>query len=119
MKQWCDILEADTAEVLARYHGEYFSGAAAITRNTFGAGKVYYIGAVGTQPLYDRIARMAAEQVGLPLIGNLPPRVEVVTRTAGATSARFIFNNDEQPKVFTLSGTELSLAPFEMKVLFI
>ena len=119
VKQWCDILEADTAEVLAHYHGEYFSGAAAITRNAFGAGRVYYIGAVGTQPLYDRIARLAAEQAALPLMEDLPPRVEVVTRTAGATSARFIFNNDEQHKVFTLSGTELSLAPFEMKVLFI
>ncbi|MBQ3156807.1 MAG: beta-galactosidase [Clostridia bacterium] len=46
VKQWCDMLEADTAEVLARYNGDYFAGAAAVTRNVFGQGRVYYIGTV-------------------------------------------------------------------------
>ena len=44
--QWCDILETDTAETLARYNGDYFCGAPAITRNRFGRGSVYYLGAV-------------------------------------------------------------------------
>jgi len=118
-RQWCDILEPDTAEVLARYNGDYFSGAAAITRNAFGTGQVYYIGAVGTQPLYDRIARTAAEEVGLSVITDLPHRVELVTRTGKEASARFVFNNDTQPKTFTLDGQEITLAPFEMKILSI
>ena len=118
VKQWCDVLEADTAEVLARYTGDYFSGAAAITRNAFGEGRVYYIGAVGTQPLYDRVAGIAAKEAALDVIPGLPPRVEIVTRTGEEASARFIFNNDDQPKSFPLNGEETTLAPFEMKILF-
>ncbi len=115
--QWCDILEANGAQVLARYDGEYFCGAAAVTRNVFGDGLAYYLGAVGTQPLYDRIARMTAEEAGLSIVPELPPRVEIVTRTAAEKSARFVFNNDECPKTFVLDGQTITLSPFEMKVL--
>lgn len=116
-RQWCDILETDTAETLARYNGDYFCGAPAITRNRFGRGSVYYLGAVGTQPMYDRIAGEAAAEAALPVIPGLPPRVEIVTRTAGNTAARFVFNNDDQPKTFTLDAQTIELAPFEMKII--
>lgn len=116
-RQWCDILETDTAETLARYNGDYFCGAPAITRNRFGRGSVYYLGAVGTQPMYDRIAGEAAAEAALPVIPGLPPRVEIVTRTAGNTAARFVFNNDDQPKTFTLDAQTIELSPFEMKII--
>lgn len=115
-KQWCDILEADSAEVLARYDGAYFRGAAAVTRNTYGLGKVYYIGTVGQQALYDHIARMALTEAELPFIPDLPERVEIITRTGSNKTARFLFNNDNQPKAFTLDGQSVTLAPFEMKI---
>jgi len=118
-KQWCDILETDTAEVLASYNGDYYCGAPAITRNACGQGQVYYIGTVGTQPVYDRVAGMAAEKAALPVVAGLPPRVEIVTRTGREASAKFIFNNDDQPKSFVMDGQEISLAPFEMKVVLI
>ena len=116
-KQWCDMLEADTAEVLARYNGDYFAGAAAVTRNVFGQGWVYYIGTVGTQPLYHRIAAMAAEAAKLPVIPGLPERVEIVSRTQGDETVRFVFNNDVYPKTLSIAGRELNLAPFEMTVI--
>ncbi len=118
-KQWCDILEADTAEVLARYNGDYFCGAAAVTCNRYGSGRVYYIGTVGTQPLYDCIARRALTEAGLPFLPELPARVEVVTRTGKGVTARFIFNNDDQPKDFTLEGQPIHLDPFEMRLTYI
>lgn len=116
-KQWCDVLEPDTAQVLARYNGDYFAGAAAITKNRWGSGTVYYIGTVGTQPVYRRIAREAALEAALPVLEGLPERVEAVTRTGREGSVRFLFNNDDKPKTFTLEGQQLSLAPFEMKIL--
>ncbi len=115
-RQWCDILVCDTANVLARYNAEYYKGSPAITRNAYGTGKVYYIGVVGTQPVYDRIARTAADEAGLDTV-ELPDRVELVTRTGDGVRARFVFNNDDQPKAFALDGREVALEPFEMKVL--
>ena len=41
-RQWCDILEAETAQVLAEYGDRYYSGSAAVTRNCYGAGTVYF-----------------------------------------------------------------------------
>jgi beta-galactosidase len=118
-KQWCDVLEPDTAQVLARYDGDYFAGAAAITLNRCGDGRVYYIGTVGMQPLYDRMAALAAAEAGLPVFHGLPERVEVTTRTNGNATARFLFNNDDKPKTFSLEGQEMTLAPFEMKIITI
>lgn len=118
-KQWCDLLEADTAEVLARYNGDYFSGMAAVTKNAFGKGNVYYIGTVGTQSLYDHLILQAAEEAELPVIKGIPKRVEIVTRTGDHGTARFVFNNDTEEKTFTLEGEEVFLAPFEMKVMYI
>ena len=115
-KQWCDLLQTDTADVLACYDGEFFKGTPAITRNAYGEGRVYYIGAAGTQAVYDRIARTAVQEAGLDLL-DLPPRVEVTTRTGEGVTARFVFNNDGKPKRFTLGGSEIALEPFEMKVI--
>ena len=115
--QWCDILETEGAEILARYDGEYFRNTAAVTRNTYGKGKVYYIATVGNQQLYNRVIRYAAGEADLSFIEGIPARVEIATRTSPAGTARFIFNNDGKRKEFTLEGEFITLAPFEMKII--
>ena len=115
-KQWCDVLETEGAETLARYDGEFFRGKAAVTRNAYGSGTVYYIGTVGRQALYDRVVRQAVEAAGLEFIPGLPPHVEVATRTGNGLVTRFVFNNSGKEQHFTLDGKELTLAPFEMHI---
>lgn len=115
-KQWCDILETDGAEVMAAYDSEYFSGTPAITRNAYGKGTVYYIATVGEQALYDKLIRSAVTEAGLSFIPDLPPRVEVTTRTGNGQTTRFVFNNDEVEQVVHLDGKTISLAPFEMHI---
>lgn len=115
-KQWCDVLETDTAQVLAWYDGDYFKGSPAITRNVWGSGAVYYIGTVGTQPLYDHIVKLAVEAAAVPYIPGIPPRVEIITRSGKGKTARFVFNNDSAPKTFLLEGETVVLDPFEMKI---
>ena len=112
-KQWCDVLEAEGAEVIARYDGEFFRGSPAVTRNAFGQGMVYYVGTVGAQGLYDRLAEMAAEGAALTVIPGLPDGVEVVRR-GGVT---FVFNNAARDQRACVDGAELCLAPFEMHVM--
>lgn len=41
---WKDILEAETAQTVAKYNGEYYAGAPAITINNYGKGRVWYVG---------------------------------------------------------------------------
>lgn len=115
-KQWCDILAADTANVLAVYDSNFYKGSAAITENSFGNGKVYYIGTVGEKGLYRKIAMKVLKDLDIPFIENLPDNVEITTREGNGVSARFIFNNTATPQSFQLDGKECSLMAFEMKI---
>ncbi|MBR6667618.1 MAG: beta-galactosidase [Clostridia bacterium] len=114
--QWCDVLTAETAQVLARYDSEYFKGAAAITRNAWGEGKVYYIGTVGRQELYRRVACIAAKEAGLPIIPDLPAGVEITVRRGREGDVRFVFNHAASAQRLTLDGQALTLAPYEMLI---
>ena len=48
--QWCDILQPTTAETIAWYDDDFYTGKPAITVNSFGKGNVYYL---GTHPEED------------------------------------------------------------------
>ncbi|MEC0665549.1 beta-galactosidase [Priestia flexa] len=50
---WCDLIEPTTAEVLAEYKGCFHEGTAAITKNSFGKGTVYYIGTALEDAMLD------------------------------------------------------------------
>lgn len=41
---WCDVLQADTADVKAVYRDHYYARHPAVTVNNWGEGKVYYVG---------------------------------------------------------------------------
>ena len=114
-KQWCDILEPEGAAVLACYDSDYFSGKAAVTCNAFGSGQVYYIGCVGEQKLYDRLALKTVTDAGISFIPDLPPRTEVTTRTGKNGRFRFVFNNSDRIQHVRIGEEEWDLDPFEMK----
>lgn len=113
-KQWCDILQTDTAEVIARYDGNFYKGKPAVTVNRFGSGKAYYIGTVGEKKLYRKIALEILENTGIEYIKGLPDNVEVTVRTGDGISARFVFNNTDAPQSFDIDGERFELLPFEM-----
>lgn len=115
-KQWCDVLEVETAEVLARYDSEYFKGTPAVTRNAYGSGQVYYIAAVGKQGLYDKLVKDLVMERDLEWIPNLPDRVEITTRILNEKKVRFIFNNSDESKTCVVDGQTLTLEPFAMDI---
>lgn len=114
--QWCDILKPQTAEAIAEYSDDFYAGKAAVTRNQYGNGTVYYVGVVGRKVFYQDIVKKILEEKGIEHYDNLPENVEVVTREAAEKKYRFIFNNDIQEKKFELQGEEVVLHAFEMIV---
>ena len=113
-KQWCDVLETDTAEVLARYDCDFYKGSPAVTVNRYGKGTAYYVGTVGERRMYEKLAEDILGKTGVAYIADLPENVEVTTRTGNGVTAQFIFNDSDEEKAFTLDGRELRLMPFEM-----
>ena len=116
-KQWCDIVEADNAEVIARYDRGFYQGKPAITRNRYDKGLAYYIGTVGERTLYERLSKNILDESHIEYFGELPQNVEVTMRTGDGMKALFVFNNSDMEKAFVMNGKELELAPFEMKVM--
>lgn len=112
---WCDLLEPDTAQVLARYQGRFYSGIPAITKNVFGNGFAYYIGTVGETALYRTFMLTVFQEQGISVV-RLPRAVERTVRTGPGGTYQFFFNNSFHGQNIGVDGQKLHLQPFEMKI---
>lgn len=113
---WCDLVKPEGAEVWARYEGRFYSGTAAVTRNSFGAGKAYYVGTVGEKAMYRTLMTEIFREQFVPMLTTLPRGVEVTTRTGEGGTYRFFFNNRGTGCHFPLGGETVSLRPFEAAI---
>lgn len=77
--QWCDVIEPETAETLCTYSDRYFKGKAAITVNSFGKGKVYYVGCDLDQDALKALVRHISAEAGI-VLPEVPSGVEVIRR---------------------------------------
>lgn len=111
--QWCDLLEPDTAEVLAVYGEQFYKGTPAVTLNTYKEGQVYYVGTILERKAYISLAKKMARQSNIEYIDNLPLGVEITRRSKGEDCFTFIFNNTMQVQ----EAAGITLQPFEMKII--
>ncbi len=129
--QWCDLLVLEEAETLLSYGEGFYRGTAAVTRNHYQGGEVYYLGTVLNAPVYTALAKQIAIRSRMWFVNNLPTGVEYTTRTDGEKVYGFLFNNTDQSMCFVpqiegdlqdnlqgglQDGTEQRLEPFEMKI---
>lgn len=115
--QWCDLLEVDTAKVLATYHqsGSVADGMAAITVNDYGKGRAYYLGTVTNRGVYIALAKQIAAEKDMEFLSELPLGIEVTYRENDEHKWCFVFNNTEKcQKIKT--PIEKELQPFEMYI---
>lgn len=113
--RWCDILEPEGAEVVARYADSFYAGRAAVTAHSFGKGICYYVGTVGEQGLYRKLFRSILDRVGVAC-ATVPRGIEISYRRNKENEYAFVFNNSDASKSFSLWGQSLTHIPFEMKV---
>ena len=107
---WRDWLTPTTAEVLYRYDEPIFP-AAAVTRNTFGKGMVYYIGGGLSANVLDELANSIVKALEIWHIES-DKGVEVVVREAGERSLWFMLNHTDSVKTFR--GQQL--CPYESRI---
>lgn len=106
-----DMLAAQEAEVLYRYGDSFYDGYAAVTRNTYGKGRVYYIGCSPDDGTAAHIMGIVMEDAGITPIES-PDGVEVVYRGKGDHQIRMWMNHNEH----TVHMGDIELGPFEFKV---
>lgn len=90
----CDLIHAETADVLARYGDDFYAGRPALTVNACGRGLAYYIAARTEDrflaDFYAALARDAGLHRALP--AELPEGVTASVRTDGETDCVFVQN---------------------------
>ncbi len=106
---FADWIIPETARALATYNEQGLTGYAAVTENSCGLGKAYYIGTeFESQEPYNELVARAVTESGIKAYGPLPEGVEVMVRTKGNTDFIFILNHsDAEVTVNTPDGLEL------------
>jgi len=127
---WSDVIRLKSAQALATYEQDYYSGNPAVTRNKFGNGIAFYVGTILDQNGMGWLIEQFCETANIkPVSSNLPAGVELARRTNGKQTWLFALNhsNEEvniplnQPGYEILSGTNLDtnlhLAPTEVAII--
>ncbi|MBT2694805.1 beta-galactosidase [Bacillus sp. ISL-55] len=109
---WRDLITPKTASVLYRYDDEFYKSSAAVTKNDFGKGTVYYIGGgVGS----DVMKEIASEILETQKIWHLDTNedLEVYRRILDGEEYYFVMNHSSEKVAFR----EDVLPPFASKVI--
>lgn len=89
----CDVMHAETAEVQATYEGDYYKGYPALTRNHFGDGEAWYVGArTGVDFLKALYRSLAARAGARPALNGLPSGVQATVREKEGERFLFVMN---------------------------
>ena len=102
----CDLLEVSTAAVLMTYQDDFYQGYPAITCNSYGHGKAYYIGADVEQKCYDDLYQCLVREAKLevPVQGAIPFGVEVTSRRSDNAEYILIQNYNRKTVSMNLSN---------------
>ncbi len=96
---YADWTKAKAAAVLARYSDWHLKPFAAVTRNRFGKGAGWYVGAVIKEDaFYDRLAERLLADAGIRPRVRPPEGVEVSIRQGKGRRLLFLVNHTEEPK---------------------
>jgi beta-galactosidase len=98
-RELCDLIHAETAQVLATYALDFYAGRPALTVNEVGEGRAYYVASRNEDRFLDDLYRALAKQVGVrrSLDAELPVGVSAQVRTDGEREYVFLMNYGAQP----------------------
>jgi beta-galactosidase len=79
---FCGLIRPESAETLATYGEDWYSGRPALTRNAFGKGCVYYLAARAEKRLIDDLVGHAAEEAKVEAVlpGSIPKGINAQLR---------------------------------------
>ena len=105
-RELCDLIHAESAEVLAVYAGEFYKNRPALTVNRFGKGRAYYMAFRGEDGFIDNFyGRLVAElKLKRAVKAALPDGVSVQMRSDGTRTFYFLLNFSRNPRIVKLDA---------------
>jgi beta-galactosidase len=128
---YCELIHAEGAEVLATYTSDFYAGRPAATVNTYGKGKAYYFAFRDEGNYTDAMMVKLMGELGITsdFDGALPHGVSATSRTDGESVFVFLQNFNNAPVTVTTAKNwvtaekntpvtgDIALAPFETVIL--
>ena len=108
LRDYCDVIHAETAEVLATYKNDYYAGMPALTVNNYGNGKAYYIAARTNNDFDTEFFTKIINDLEIkPVINTeLPIGVTAQMRTDGENYYVFVMNFSEENNTVVLDDNK-------------
>ena len=105
-RELCDLIHAETAQVLAKYGADFYKGRPGLTVNTFGKGRAYYITSRNDDRFHQDFYGGLIKQLGLKRTLNtkLPKGVTAQMRTDGKQDFVFLLNFQPVTRKVNLGG---------------
>jgi beta-galactosidase len=102
----CERIHLEGAEALAAYQSGFFAGSPALTVNSFGRGKAYYVASRNQEPFFsDFLGKIIAEShVRRAIDTQLPDGVTAQLRTDGTHDFVFLLNFNPEERSVALDG---------------
>ena len=109
-RELCDLIHAESAETLAVYKSDFYAGRPALTVNTLGKGRAYYIASRNEDRFLSDFYGAQAEELGLlrALDIDLPDGVTAQLRTDGEKSFVFVMNFNAAAATLDLGTARLT-----------
>ena len=106
VKDYCELIHAETAEVLAVYKNDFYSGMPALTVNNYGKGKAYYIASRTDQDFNNDFYLQLSRELNINSVinGKLPAGVTAQMRSNEKNKFIFIMNFTEEEKLVSLEN---------------
>ncbi|AEY65039.1 beta-galactosidase [Clostridium sp. BNL1100] len=131
VQDFCELIHAESAQVLAVYGDDFYQGRPALTVNRFGKGDAYYMAARTGEDFLDNFYNTLMEKLSLTrtMEAKLPRGVTAQHRTDGQNRYIFIMNFNAKKEEISLTGIYtdmltgeerqgvIELDPFDVKVL--
>ncbi|MGI6567300.1 MAG: beta-galactosidase [Firmicutes bacterium] len=100
----CDLIHAETAEVVGTYDKDFYSGRPALTRNKFGDGWAWYVASDPEQSFVNRLVGYLCSQKGIEPALETPEGVEVTKRHKDGRTITFVLNHNDETTEVDLDG---------------
>ena len=100
LRDYCDVIHAETAEVLATYKNDFYAGMPALTVNNYGKGKAYYVAARTNNDFDTEFFTKIINDLEIKSVidTELPLGVTAQMRTDGENDYVLVMNFSEESK---------------------
>jgi beta-galactosidase len=107
-RHYCDIVRNEGAQVLATYGDQFYAGTPALTENSFGKGRAFYIASRNDASFHEDLLSELIDSCGLrqPLETEIPEGVSVQMRTNETHEWIFVLNFNTSAQQVTLPNGE-------------